>query len=75
MGVKQFGLTASEIAIVRALGKRGAMTLTAIASVTGLQRGAIQRDYEGMLVRKNLMQIDTKRELTRKGLDLAKQLT
>ena len=39
------------------------------------QRGAIQRDYEAMLVKKNLMQIDTKRELTRKGLDLAKQLT
>ena len=75
MGVKQFGLTASEIAIVKALGERGAMTLTGIASVTGMQRGAIQRDYEGMLVKKRLLKIDTKRELTKKGLDLARQLT
>ena len=75
MGVKQFGLTASEISIVKALGERGAMTLTGIASVTGMQRGAIQKDYEAMLVKKRLLKIDTKRELTKKGLDLARQLT
>ena len=74
MGVKKYGLTASEIAIVRALGERGAMTLTGLSSVTGFQKGAIQKDYEAMLVKKNLMQIDTKRQLTSKGLDLAREL-
>tara|TARA_R110002051_G_scaffold72552_1_gene131139 strand:+ start:3337 stop:4275 length:939 start_codon:yes stop_codon:yes gene_type:complete len=75
MGVKKFGLTASEIALVKALGERGAMTLNGLASITGFQRGAIQRDYESMLVKKNLLKIDTKRELTRKGLELAKQIS
>jgi Holliday junction resolvasome RuvABC ATP-dependent DNA helicase subunit len=74
MGVKKFGLTASEITIVKALGQRGAMSLTGLASVTGFQKGAIQRDYEGMLIKKNLIKIDTKRELTKKGIDLAKQI-
>ena len=74
MGVKEHGLTASEIAIVNALGKRGAMTLTGLSSVTGFQKGAIQRDYEAMLIKKNLIKIDTKRELTKKGIDLARKL-
>jgi hypothetical protein len=50
------------------------MTLTGLSSVTGFQKGAIQKDYEAMLVKKNLMQIDTKRQLTSKGLDLAREL-
>jgi len=74
MGVKKFGLTASEISIVKALGERGAMSLTGLASVTGFQRGAIQRDYETMLVKKRLIKIDVKRELTQKGFDLARQI-
>lgn len=73
MGVKKHGLTASEASIVRALGERGAMTLNGLASVTGFQRGAIQKDYEAMLVKKNLIKIDTKRELTPKGIDLARE--
>ena len=74
MGVKKFGLTASEMAIVKALGERGAMTLNGLASVTGFQRGAIQKDYETMLIKKRLLKIDTKRELTKKGLDLAREI-
>ena len=75
MGVRKYGLTSSELTIVRALGERGSMTLTGLSSVTGFQRGAIQRDYEAMLVKKNLMKIDTKRELTAKGLELARELS
>ena len=74
MGVKEYGLTASELSIVKALGKRGAMTLSGLSSVTGFQRATIQRDYEAILLKKNLMKIDTKRELTKKGIDLARQL-
>ena len=74
MGVKEYGLTASELTLIKTLGKRGAMTLSGLASVTGFQRATIQRDYEAMLLKKNLMKIDTKRELTKKGIDLARQL-
>ena len=74
MGVKRYGLTASELIIVKALGERGAMTLNGLSSVTGFQRAAIQRDYEKMLVKKRLIKIDSKRELTKKGLDLAREI-
>lgn len=75
MGVMKHGLTASETSIIKALGERGSMSLTGLASVTGFQRGAIQKDYEAMLIKKNLLKIDSKRELTKKGLDLARELT
>ena len=74
MGVMKYGLTASETSIIKTLGERGAMSLTGLSSVTGFQRGAIQQDYESMLVKKNLLKIDSKRELTKKGLDLARGL-
>jgi Holliday junction resolvasome RuvABC ATP-dependent DNA helicase subunit len=74
MGINNYGLSNSEIQIVKALSQRGAMSLTGLSSVTGFERAAIQRDYEGMLVRKNLMKIDGHRELTANGIKLARQL-
>jgi hypothetical protein len=44
------------------------MTLNGLCSITGYQKQAIQRDYEQILVRKNLMQIDVKRKLTGEGI-------
>ena len=70
MGINDFGLSNSELQIIKALGQRGSMTLNALASVTGYQKAAIQRDYEQILIRKNLMKIDVKRELTKNGLEL-----
>ena len=72
MGILKYGLTASEMSIIKTLGKRGAMSLTGLSSITGFQKGAIQIDYEAILIKKNLMKIDSKRELTKKGLDLAR---
>jgi Holliday junction resolvasome RuvABC ATP-dependent DNA helicase subunit len=74
MGIHSHGLSNSEIQIVKALAQRGSMSLTGLSSVTGFERSAIQRDYEGMLVRKNLMKIDGHRELTADGVKLARQL-
>jgi len=73
MGINPMGLSNSEIQIVKTLGKRGAMTLTGLSSVTGYQKQAIQRDYEQILLRKNLMQIDVKRRLTKKGQDFVEK--
>jgi Holliday junction resolvasome RuvABC ATP-dependent DNA helicase subunit len=72
MGILKYGLTASEMSIIKTLGERGAMSLTGLSSITGFQKGAIQKDYEVILIKKNLMKIDSKRELTKKGLDLAR---
>jgi len=71
MGINPLGLTNSEVQIVRALQKRGAMSLNEICSVTGYQKQAVQRDYEQILMRKNLMKIDVKRKLTLEGKKLA----
>jgi len=70
MGINPLGLTNSEVQIVRALQKRGAMSLNEICSVTGYQKQAVQRDYEQILMRKNLMKIDVKRKLTQEGKSL-----
>jgi Holliday junction resolvasome RuvABC ATP-dependent DNA helicase subunit len=74
MGINPKGLSNSEMQIVRALRDRGAMTLNGLSSVTGYQKQAIQRDYEQILLRKNLMKIDVKRKLTREGQKFAKTI-
>jgi Holliday junction resolvasome RuvABC ATP-dependent DNA helicase subunit len=68
MSVNPHGLTNSEMTIVRVLGQRTEMTLNGLASATGFSRNAIQRDYESMLVRKNLMEINQKRRLSADGI-------
>jgi Holliday junction resolvasome RuvABC ATP-dependent DNA helicase subunit len=68
MGVNPLGLSNAELSIVKILGKRGESTLTNLASITGFDRSAIQKDYESILVRKNLMEIDVKRKLTADGI-------
>lgn len=74
MGINPFGLNHSEMGIIKALALRGRMSLTNIASVTGFERSAIQRDYEQMLVKKNLMKIDGKRELTAEGVNFVREV-
>lgn len=71
MSINPHGLSNSEVQIVKALGERGSMSLNGLSSVTSFQRTAIQRDYEQILVKKNLMKIEGKRSLTPKGTKLA----
>lgn len=68
MGVNALGLSASEKQLIKILGSRGESTLTTIASITGFDPQAIRRDYEAILFRKGLMQIDGKRKLTADGV-------
>jgi Holliday junction resolvasome RuvABC ATP-dependent DNA helicase subunit len=74
MGVNPMGLSNSEIQIVKTLRDRGAMTLNGLSSVTGYQKQAIQKDYEQILMRKNLLQIDVKRKLTGEGIAFAQTI-
>lgn len=67
MGINPMGLSNSEMQIVKVLKERGPMTLNGLSSVTGYQKQAIQRDYEQILLRKNLIEIDVKRKLTENG--------
>ena len=67
MGVGKFGLSYSEIQVLKAVGFKREASLTDIASVTGLERSLIQRSLESILVRKDLLTIDGKRRLSAKG--------
>lgn len=66
-GINPFGLSHSEIRLIKILGVRKEATLTVLASVSGMDRGAIQKNHEQMLFRKGLMEVDGKRRLTALG--------
>lgn len=67
MGIKPFGLSSSEIQVVKAIGRLGQASLTDVSSITGFDRSLIQKSLEGILVRKGLLQIDGKRRLSADG--------
>lgn len=68
MGVKPLGLSASEMQLIKVLGKHGDCSLNMLSSITGFERSAIQNDYEKLLFRKGLLVIDSKRKLTADGV-------
>jgi Holliday junction resolvasome RuvABC ATP-dependent DNA helicase subunit len=67
MGVLPLGLTSSEIQVIKAIGKKRECSLNDISAITGFDRSLIQRNLEGILVRKGLMSVDGKRRLTGEG--------
>lgn len=68
--LRQFGLTDSEVKVLRLLHERGPSTLQTISATTGYTRSAIQRGIEVHLMRMGLMSIDGKRKLTEAGQNL-----
>lgn len=74
MGIHDFGLNDTELQIVRIIGTDGAQTLNDLAAKTECTRSAIQKEFELMLKKKNLLTIDGKRMLTEKGQTLFRQL-
>lgn len=67
LGVKQNGLTNSEIQVLQILKERGSCTLAMLSAATGLSRTALQRDIEMHLLRKGYMRINGLREITGAG--------
>ena len=70
LNIKPEGLTNAELLVLKTLNERGACSLNAIASITGLSRPCIQQDIENFLVKKALMKIDGQRKITIKGQEL-----
>ncbi len=75
MGVNACGLNHSEKSILKLLASRGDMTLGSLACATGFERSVIQKDYETMLIRKGLIDIDGKRKITNKGKQIVSQFS
>jgi Holliday junction resolvasome RuvABC ATP-dependent DNA helicase subunit len=73
-GILPFGLTNTEVQILKALNKRGACSLQMLSAITGMSRQAIQLEAENNLLRKGFMDIDGKRKITTKGTQILEQI-
>ena len=75
LGVLPLGLLTTELQILRILAERKEVRLTALAAITGLSKGSIQKDYEMYLTKMGLMEINAGgRAPTAKGLKYLKAL-
>ena len=72
VGILPFGITYTEKQILEALYHCGSATLTGLAAKIGMSKTALQKDHELYLLNKNLIEIDGKRKITARGLDLCK---
>jgi len=67
LNLMPYGLTNTEVMVLRELNKRGSCSLNMLASATGLSRTALQRDTEQYLLKCDFIRIDGKRKITDHG--------
>ena len=72
VGILPYGITHTEKQILQALNSCGSATLTGLAAKIGMSKTALQKDHELYLLNKSLIEIDGKRKITGKGLNLCK---
>ena len=73
LGILPSGITCTERQILEILSERGSCKLQTLSAVTGLSPTALRRDHEVYLLRKNFMQIDGERKITKNGRNLIHQ--
>jgi len=74
VGILPLGISHTEKQILQTLNACGSATLTGLAAKIGLSKTALQKDHELYLLNKGLMEIDGKRKITGKGIELCKTL-
>ena len=74
IGILPLGITNTEKQLLTTLKDVGSATLTGLSAKLGLSKTALQRDHEMYLLNKNLIEIDGKRKITARGLELCKEL-
>ena len=75
IGILPLGLSVQELNLMRYMARKKATRLTELAAITGLSKGAIQKDYELYLSKMGLMEIQPEgRSLTTKGLEYLNDL-
>jgi len=74
IGILPYGITNTEKQILQILQDIGSATLTGLSAKLGLSKTALQRDHELYLINKSLVEIDGKRKITGRGLELCKAL-
>lgn len=73
-GILPYGLMDIEVQILQALKERGTCSLQMLSAITGMSRQAIQLEAENNLLRKGFMEIDGKRKITNKGVEILKTI-
>ncbi len=75
LGILPLGISVQELNLMRYMARKKATRLTELAAITGLSKGAIQKDYELYLSKMGLMEIQPEgRSLTSKGLEYLNDL-
>ena len=75
LNILPLGISVQELNLMRYMARKKATRLTELAAITGLSKGAIQKDYELYLSKMGLMEIQPEgRSLTTKGLEYLNEL-
>ena len=75
LGILPLGISVQELNLMRYMARKKATRLTELAAITGLSKGAIQKDYELYLSKMGLVEIQPEgRSLTSKGLEYLNEL-
>ena len=75
LGILPLGISIQELNLMRYMARKKATRLTELSAITGLSKGAIQKDYELYLSKMGLMEIQPEgRSLTTKGLEYLNEL-
>jgi Holliday junction resolvasome RuvABC ATP-dependent DNA helicase subunit len=75
LGINPLGVGEGELQIMRALDGYEGRSLTALSAATGLEKSAIQNEFETYLLRLGLIEIAAKgRRLTREGKEYLKEM-
>lgn len=75
LDIMPYGLTATELQVLKILKERGDCTLQMLSAVVGMDRSAIQREIELHLLREGFIRIDGKRQITTKGQQVLDSIT
>ena len=75
LGILPLGISVQELHLMRYMASKKTTRLTELSAITGLSKGAIQKDYELYLSKMGLMEIQPEgRSLTTKGLEYLNEL-
>jgi Holliday junction resolvasome RuvABC ATP-dependent DNA helicase subunit len=74
LGILPEGITCTEKQILQILADRGSCKLQTLSAVTGLSPTALRRDHEVYLLRRNFIQIDGERKITKNGRNLVENI-
>jgi Holliday junction resolvasome RuvABC ATP-dependent DNA helicase subunit len=68
INILPYGMNNTEYSVLKALVKRGPLSLQMLSSITGMSRSSLQKSVEEFLIKKDFIRIDLKRKVTEAGM-------